>query len=115
VKRAVCAGNIRDATAQFNADLVKQAFAHVMADAQKSMEYFYARLFVQSRQLRALFPLAMDGLRGRVFHALADLIWSIDSPSSAARCGRPAGIQLLRCSPKKAKMRCHASAASDLW
>jgi NAD(P)H-flavin reductase/hemoglobin-like flavoprotein len=86
------AGNIRDAAAaQFNADLVRQTFAHVMADAQKSMEYFYARLFAQSPHLRALFPLAMDDLRARVFHALADLIRSIDRPQSAAAYLRQLG------------------------
>jgi NAD(P)H-flavin reductase/hemoglobin-like flavoprotein len=59
--------------------LVKETFAHVMADAHKAMEYFYARLFVQHPEIRALFPLAMDELREQVFQALARLIWSLDS------------------------------------
>ncbi len=54
-----------------------------MADAQKAMEYFYARLFVHSPEIRAMFPLAMSDLRGRVFGALARLVWSLDSPAAA--------------------------------
>jgi NAD(P)H-flavin reductase len=83
-------GSLRDAPrsaatefADFNAQLVKETFAHVMADAQKAMEYFYARLFVQSPEVRALFPLAMSEVREQVFAALARLIWSLDSPESA--------------------------------
>lgn len=70
--------------AESTARLVKETFAHVMADAQNAMEYFYARLFVQSPEIRAMFPLAMSDLRERVFGALARLIWSMDSPESAA-------------------------------
>jgi len=55
-----------------------------MADAQKSMEYFYAHLFVLSPEIRALFPFAMDDVRARVFQALARLIWSLDSPQYCA-------------------------------
>lgn len=55
-----------------------------MADAQKAMEYFYARLFVHSPEIRAMFPLAMSDLRERVFSALARLIWSMDCPETFA-------------------------------
>jgi NAD(P)H-flavin reductase/hemoglobin-like flavoprotein len=78
------AGNIHRETAQFDARLVKETFAHVMADAQKSMEYFYAHLFVLNPEIRALFPLAMNDLRARVFQALARLIWSMETPGPCA-------------------------------
>ena len=68
----------------FNPVLVKETFAHVMTDAQKAMEYFFARLFVCNPEIRAMFPLAMSELRGRVFGALARLVWSLDSPAAAA-------------------------------
>ena len=55
-----------------------------MADAQNAMEYFYARLFVQSPEIRSLFPLAMSELRERVFGALARLVWSLDSPEASS-------------------------------
>jgi NAD(P)H-flavin reductase len=70
--------------AEFDALIVKETFAHVMADAQNAMEYFYARLFVHSPEIRAMFPLAMSDLRERVFSALAQLVWSLDSPESCA-------------------------------
>lgn len=85
------AGNIRSETAEFNARLLKETFAYVMADAQKSMEYFYAHLFVLNPEIRALFPLAMDDLRGRVFQALARLIWTMDSPQACAAYLRQLG------------------------
>lgn len=62
-----------------------------MADAQQAMEYFYARLFVQSPEIRALFPLAMSELRARVFGALTRLIWSLDRPADAAAYLRQLG------------------------
>jgi hypothetical protein len=77
---------------------VKQTFAHVMADAQKSMEYCYARLFVQSPPLRALFPLAMDDLSGPGFSCPGrpDLLATADrghhDPPAAAGAGGPPGF-----------------------
>ena len=77
--RAAAAG-IPGEPAQFNAWLIKESFAHVLADTQKAMEYFYAHLFVQNPEIRALFPFAMGELRDAVFHALSRLIWIMDSP-----------------------------------
>jgi NAD(P)H-flavin reductase/hemoglobin-like flavoprotein len=70
--------------AQINGRLIKESFAHVLADARKAMEYFYAHLFVQNPEIRALFPFAMGELREAVFQALSQLIWIIDSPESYA-------------------------------
>ena len=82
-------GGIPAETAQFNAPLIKESFAHVLADAQKAMEYFYAHLFVQNPEIRALFPFAMGELREAVFEALSQLIWIMDSPEvSAAYLGQ---------------------------
>jgi NAD(P)H-flavin reductase/hemoglobin-like flavoprotein len=76
------ASPVRTEFAGLNAQLVKETFARVMADAQKAMEYFYACLFVRSPEIRAMFPLAMNELRERVFSALARLVWSLDSPEA---------------------------------
>jgi NAD(P)H-flavin reductase/hemoglobin-like flavoprotein len=76
--------NMRSETAQFNARLIKETFAHVLADAPKAMEYFYAHLFVQNPEVRALFPFAMGELREAVFQALSQLIWIMDSPEARA-------------------------------
>jgi hemoglobin-like flavoprotein len=77
-------GDIPAETVQFNARLIKESFAHVLADAQKAMEYFYAHLFVQNPEIRALFPFAMGELREAVFEALSQLIWIMDSPQARA-------------------------------
>jgi len=46
------------------------------------MEYFYAHLFTQHPEMRAMFPLTMSEHRERVFAALARLVWSMDSPQA---------------------------------
>ena len=66
----------------FDTALVKEAFAHVEAHAQKAMEYFYAHLFIQHPEMRAMFPLTMSEHRERVFAALARLVWSMDAPAA---------------------------------
>ncbi len=48
------------------------------------MEYFYAHLFVQNPEIRALFPFAMGDVREAVFQALSRLIWIMDSPEAYA-------------------------------
>jgi NAD(P)H-flavin reductase/hemoglobin-like flavoprotein len=72
--------------------LVKQSFARVISDSATAMEYFYARLFTISPDVRVLFPTSMIAQRARMFAALRQLIWSLDSePESAellARLGR---------------------------
>ena len=82
---------VQAATPYLNARLMKESFAHVMADPQASMEYLYAHLFAQSPELRALFPLSMTGLRERVFAALARLVWSLDTPEACAAFLRQLG------------------------
>jgi NAD(P)H-flavin reductase/hemoglobin-like flavoprotein len=52
------------------------------------MEYFYAHLFIQHPEIRAMFPLEMSEFRGHVFQALAQLVQSMDS---AAALGAYAG------------------------
>ncbi len=56
------------------------------------MEYFYARLFTVSPSVRALFPTSMMAQRERMFAALRQLVWSLESePQCAellARLGR---------------------------
>jgi NAD(P)H-flavin reductase/hemoglobin-like flavoprotein len=79
------------AAPEFDARLMKESFAHVMADPQASMEYLFAYLFAHGPELRALFPLAMSGLRERVFAALARLVWSMDTPESCAAFLRQLG------------------------
>jgi NAD(P)H-flavin reductase/hemoglobin-like flavoprotein len=66
----------------FDALLVKEAFARVELHAAQAMEYFYAHLFVQHPELRAMFPLTMSEHRERVFGALARLVWSMDTPAA---------------------------------
>jgi NAD(P)H-flavin reductase/hemoglobin-like flavoprotein len=78
------AGGIRGETTQFNARLIKESFAHVLADAQEAMEYFYAHLFVQNPEIRALFPFAMGELREAVFQSLSQLVGIMDSPEACA-------------------------------
>jgi NAD(P)H-flavin reductase len=42
------------------------------------MAYFYGNLFVHNPELRAMFPLAMDGQRRRLFDGLARAVWGAD-------------------------------------
>lgn len=46
------------------------------------MEYFYAHLFIRHPEIRGMFPLTMSEHRERVFSALAQLVWSMDSPAA---------------------------------
>jgi NAD(P)H-flavin reductase/hemoglobin-like flavoprotein len=68
----------------FHARLVKESFAAIEAHAREAMEHFYAWLFVQHPEIRAMFPLAMSEHRERVFGALARIVWSLDSPETLA-------------------------------
>jgi NAD(P)H-flavin reductase/hemoglobin-like flavoprotein len=90
-RAAAAASSAQVPVPDFNARLLKESFACVMADPQASMEYLYAHLFVENPELRALFPLAMSGLRERVFAALARLVWSMDAPESCAAFLRQLG------------------------
>ena len=66
-----------------DARLVKESFAHVMANASLAMEFFYSHLFTASPETRAMFPMGMSQIRERVFAALARLVWSLDNPQGA--------------------------------
>lgn len=66
----------------FDARLVKESFAHVAANAEAAMDYFYSRLFVRYPDLRSMFPHAMREHMDRVFASLGRIVWSLDSPDS---------------------------------
>jgi NAD(P)H-flavin reductase/hemoglobin-like flavoprotein len=51
-----------------------------MAAGLDAMEYFYARLFTVSPDIRALFPTSMIAQRERAFAALGRLVSSLDNP-----------------------------------
>ncbi len=70
--------------ADVNWQLVKQTFAHVVDDSASAMEYFYARLFIVSPEVRALFPTSMPAQRERLFAALRRLVWSLDREPECA-------------------------------
>ncbi|GAA3163343.1 FAD-binding oxidoreductase [Planomonospora alba] len=67
-----------------NPRLVKESFAVIEPVADKAAAYFYGRLFAENPHLRGMFPPAMDVQRDRLFHALARIVWSIDSPDGLA-------------------------------
>jgi NAD(P)H-flavin reductase/hemoglobin-like flavoprotein len=73
------AGN---SSADFNAQLIKETFAHVEQNSQHAMNYFYSRLFVRHPEIRAMFPLALDEHAQLVFAGLAQLVWAMDSPAA---------------------------------
>jgi NAD(P)H-flavin reductase/hemoglobin-like flavoprotein len=72
------------ADAAFDARLVKESFAHVLANSALAMEYFYSHLFTASPEMRAMFPMDMSQMRERVFTALGRLVWSLDAPEQLA-------------------------------
>jgi NAD(P)H-flavin reductase/hemoglobin-like flavoprotein len=72
------------AGADFDAQLVRQSFAHVQENSDAAMEYFYARLFVHHREMRSMFPHAMRDHMEHVFAALARMVSAIDSPDLLA-------------------------------
>jgi NAD(P)H-flavin reductase/hemoglobin-like flavoprotein len=71
--------NYEDAMSQ-EAILIKESFARVEHVADKVAACFYARLFVESPDLRDLFPLMMDVQRSRLLHALVRVVQGLDSP-----------------------------------
>jgi NAD(P)H-flavin reductase/hemoglobin-like flavoprotein len=80
------------AVAEVNSHLVKQSFAQLTSDGSAAAEYFYARLFTISPDVRALFPTSMTAQRERMFAALSQLIVNLDSAPACsellARLGR---------------------------
>src|SRR5262249_31364751 len=70
--------------ADFDARLVKESFAHIIANAPAAMEHFYSHLFTISPEMRAMFPMDMSQVREHVFAGLARLVWTMDSPEESA-------------------------------
>jgi NAD(P)H-flavin reductase len=71
-------------TAEFNARVVQESFAGLIANAPLAMEHFYSHLFISSPETRAMFPMEMSQVRERVFAALSRLVRSLDSPEQSA-------------------------------
>lgn len=65
-----------------NPRIIKESFALFESRAEETSSYFYARLFAENPRLRAYFPPAMDHQRDRMFHALREIVWSLDSPDT---------------------------------
>jgi NAD(P)H-flavin reductase len=63
-------------------ELIKSSFASVEHVADKVAADFYARMFLESPDLRALFPAAMDVQRTRLFGALIRIVHGWDRPES---------------------------------
>jgi len=61
---------------------IKESFALIEPRAEEAAAYFYGRLFAENPRLRTFFPPAMDVQRDRLFHALREIVWSLDSPDT---------------------------------
>lgn len=64
---------------------VKDSFRQLSANPHFLMEYLYARLFVQSPEMRTMFSLSMEHTRPAVLRLLAELIDNLDDPDAADR------------------------------
>lgn len=80
--------------------LLKKSFAQLEPQSDKATAYFYGNLFVRNPDIRALFPLAMNGQRRRLFDGLARCVWGADQPEALteylcqlARDHRKFGVQ----------------------
>jgi len=71
--------------ADSDARYVTESFRRLLAEPAAAMEYHFARLFADSSDLRALFPLAMTQTRVAMFRELASLIGSLEVPGQAGR------------------------------
>jgi NAD(P)H-flavin reductase/hemoglobin-like flavoprotein len=72
--------SVRAYSGELDPKLVKESYAHLMAAGLDAMEYFYARLFTVSPDIRALFPTSMIAQRERAFASLGRLVSSLDNP-----------------------------------
>jgi NAD(P)H-flavin reductase/hemoglobin-like flavoprotein len=72
------------APADFDARVVQETFAYLIANAPLAMEHFYAHLFISSPETRAMFPMEMRQMRERLFAALSRIVQSLDSPTRSA-------------------------------
>jgi NAD(P)H-flavin reductase/hemoglobin-like flavoprotein len=64
--------------------LIKESFAVVEPVADKVAGYFYGRLFLESPELREMFPPNMDVQRSRLFEALVRIVHGADRPDFLA-------------------------------
>ncbi|MER0481304.1 globin domain-containing protein [Streptomyces sp. Edi2] len=62
-----------------DAMLIRRTMAEIEPVADKVTSYFYALLFVQYPDLRALFPASMDTQRDRLFKALLTAVQHVDN------------------------------------
>jgi NAD(P)H-flavin reductase/hemoglobin-like flavoprotein len=61
-------------------DLIKESFAVVEPQGDRVAAFFYARLFLESPDLREMFPAAMDVQRNRLFGAVIQIVQGADQP-----------------------------------
>jgi NAD(P)H-flavin reductase/hemoglobin-like flavoprotein len=61
---------------------LKKSLAQLEPASERLMAYAFAIFFVRHPELRAMFPLAQDAQRQRVFAALARYVWASDRPES---------------------------------
>ncbi|WP_461030121.1 globin domain-containing protein, partial [Streptomyces sparsus] len=64
-----------------DAVLIRRTMAEIEPIADQVTAYFYALLFVDSPQLRELFPASMDAQRDRLFKALLTAAQHVDDPA----------------------------------
>ncbi|MEV5703615.1 globin domain-containing protein [Actinoallomurus sp. NPDC052274] len=62
--------------------MIKEIYALIEPNAEKSIAYFYGRLFAENPRLRALFPSSMAAQRHRMFDALSQITASLDNPQT---------------------------------
>ena len=81
-------GEVGDAPAAASADpaiaSVQETFAIVGAAGDEAAAYFYGWLFAGHPELRALFPIAMNEQRDRLFRALGRIVRSLSTPEELA-------------------------------
>nr|WP_261956664.1 globin domain-containing protein [Streptomyces nigrescens] len=75
---AALGATVSEAPASPDAILIRRTMAEIEPVADKVTSYFYALLFVQHPDLRALFPASMDTQRDRLFKALLTAATHVD-------------------------------------
>jgi NAD(P)H-flavin reductase/hemoglobin-like flavoprotein len=64
--------------------VIKEIYALIEPHTEKTIAYFYGRLFAENPRLRALFPSTMTAQRARMAHALGHITAILDNPGSFA-------------------------------
>ncbi|MEU9499177.1 globin domain-containing protein [Streptomyces sp. NPDC048196] len=75
---AALGATVSEGSASPDAILIRRTMAEIGPVADKVTSYFYALLFVQHPDLRALFPASMDTQRDRLFKALLTAATHVD-------------------------------------